>query len=742
MAKMTDDQLITLVMAAESDAVQFSGEFNRESEKALSYYLGMPFGDEEEGRSALISTDVQDVVEADMPSLVRTFLGSSNVMKFEPHTDDPEDRKEAEQKTKYVNWLIRHQEDSFSTLHGWMKNAEIQKISVVKYFIEDTLTTTEHQFENISEFELVALEESLEDEDVKKIDVVESTEPEDEGGEFDVTFKVTKGQQKLQIVGIAPENFRVSRLSTSLDDAELVGDDEIVTRGELLSQGFSRKKINELIRVGNSTSNQSSSVSSNAQSNLKDIRFADEDGDKDSSGGNEITDWASEEVRVENLYVKIDYDNDGVAERRFIRKSGSTLLSNEPFNHVPYAALSAILMPNKLIGRSRAELVLETQRAKSVMLRGAADNTYAVNNPRIGVNENVNIDDLLTVTLNGIVRTKGETNPGQSMFPVEIPFIADKALLMLNYLDQQRTNRTGALATSQGLNSDDLNQETATRFDGIESAGKEKVELVARVFAETGWRKLFEGVAWTVSRFQNTEIETMILGEALTVNPADWKFEHSVVSEVGLAISDNEESIASLTAILSDQLILKGQGSPLVDESKIFNVRERLIKATGLGQVQDFYNNPEVPTETLQAENELMRQQLEIAQQQLQASANPLAEAEAIKREGDIAIAQGKLSLEAANLESKVNKDQSDALQEQQKINLDAQNQRFNQVTQEQQTIVQMLKDQAMTLKTLQEAAQGPVIGPGTQAAVINQTREVIDTQQLDDKLDPDLPNI
>jgi len=722
MAKMTDDQLISLVNAAESDAVQFSGEFNRESEKALEYYLGLPFGDEEEGRSSLISTDVQDVVEADMPSLVRTFLGSSNVMKFEPHTDNPEDRKEAEQKTKYVNWLIRHQAESFATLHGWMKNAEIQKISVVKYFIEDTLTTTERNFENISEFELVALEESLEGEDVKKIDVVESTEPEDEGGEFDVTFKVTKGEQKLQIIGIAPESFRVSRLATSLDDAELVGDDEIVTRGELLSQGFTRKKINELLRVGSRTS--TSTTSSNAESNLKDIRFHDEDGDKDSSGGNEITDWASEEVRVENRYVKIDRDDDGVAERRFIRKSGSVLLSDEPFNHVPYAALSAILMPNKLIGRSRAELVLETQRAKSVMLRGAADNTYAVNNPRIGANENVNIDDLLTVELNGIVRTKGDSNPGESMFPVEIPFIADKALLMLNYLDQQRTNRTGALATSQGLNADDLNQETATRFNGIESAGKEKVELVARVFAETGWRKLFEGVAWTVSRFQNTEIETMILGESLTVNPSDWKFEHSVISEVGLAISDNEESISSLTSILTDQLQLQAAGSELVDNNKIYNVRERLIKATGLGQVQDFYNNPEVPEETLKAENELMTQ-----------------EAEAVKREGDIAIAQGKLALESAKLDAKTRKDQSDALQDQQRIDLDAQDQRFSQVMAQQSAIIEAIQSQAQTLKVLQEAAQGPVIGPGTQAAVINQSREVIEAQQTDNKLEPEIPN-
>lgn len=641
MAQMKDDELVSLVSTASSDAVQFSGEFNSESELALQYYLGLPFGDEEEGRSALISTDVQDVIEADMPSLVRTFLGSNNVMKFEPLTVNKEDAEEAEQKTKYINWLIRKQPDSFAILHGWMKNALIQKISVVKYFIEDTLTTTEETHENLSDFEVAAIQEDLNIEGVEKVEIVESEVLGNE--KFNVTFRITKGKQELSMSNVAPEDFRVSRFSTDLDSAELVGDDEIITRGELLSQGYDRKLIDRLNRVNNQGIERT-----NDQSNLKDIRFHDEDGATDGTEGNEITDWASEEVSVENRYIKIDFDGDGIAERRFVRISGLELLDNEPFDHTPYAALSAILMPNKLIGRSRAELVMETQRAKSVMLRGAADNTYAVNNPRIGVNENVNIDDLLTVTLNGVVRNEGIENPGNNMFPIEVPFIADKALLMLNYLDQQRANRTGALVTSQSLNADDLNQETATRFNGVEATGKEKTELISRVFSETGWKKLYEGVAWMVSRFQNTELEIMITGEELKVKPKNWKFEQHAISEVGLAISDNEDSITSLAAILTDQLQLQAMGSELVDNVKIFNTRERLTKATGIGNVADFYNNPEVPDETLKAENELLRQQVEQLSAQVQT--NPLAEAQAVEAQQKREKAQADAQIDVAKL--------------------------------------------------------------------------------------------
>ncbi len=79
-------------------------------------------------------------------------------------------------------------------------------------------------------------------------------------------------------------------------------------------------------------------------------------------------------------------------------------------------------------------------------------------------------------------------------------------------------------------------------------------------------------------------------------------------------------------------------------------------------------------------------------------------------------------------------------MQEQQKIELAKQGQRFDQVMAQQSAILEAIQSQAQALKTLQDAAQGPVIGPGTQAAVINQTREVIEAQQGDDKLDPALP--
>ena len=100
MPKMSESELLALVNEAERDAVRYSAEFMADNEKFLRYYNREPFGDEVEGQSQVVTSDVADVVESDMPSLVRIFLGSKDVMTFEPVSSSKADKLEAEEKTK------------------------------------------------------------------------------------------------------------------------------------------------------------------------------------------------------------------------------------------------------------------------------------------------------------------------------------------------------------------------------------------------------------------------------------------------------------------------------------------------------------------------------------------------------------------------------------------------------------------------------------------------------------------
>ena len=649
---MTEPELVALLSQAEDDAATYNGEFSTENTKYLAAYLGNKTGEFSAipNQSSVVSTDIADVVEADMPSLARIFLGSGDVVTFTPNTESEAEIQEAKEKTKYVNWIVRSQPESFSIIHNWLKDAEIQKNGVVKYFIEEQKDVEVVEYEGVDAEEVQAIIESLKGSKVDKVKVEVSEQEEvevmgatpNDAATFDIKFRVTTEKQKVCIINVPPELFLITRNARSLDDAELVGDRVRKTRGELLSEGFDRELIEQLSTVDEED---------NRNSNLDTIRNQDQGG---ANYDTNINNWASETVEISDLYVKIDFDGDGIAERRHVMLSGNKVLVNEYFNHVPYASLSAVLMPHKAIGRSRAEITYPYQLQKTALQRGINDNIYMVNNPRNVVHPDVDLDAMLTVRTNGIIRLEEDTQilPGNAVFPLSIPYIGQQALQVIQYVDSTRAQTTGSLMSNQGLEADKLNQETATRFNGVKDSSDAKIELIARNYGETGFRKLYEGIAWLVSRYQNTETEFRVLGKALTVNPKAWKYSHHVQSNVGLGAGDNEKSLETLQGIYGIQQSLIQQGSTLADEKDVYNTLSRIIEGAGFPRVNEFFNDPEEDTETLKAENEILNKMVVQLQEQAAAMQNPLAEAEQIKQEAFLVKAQSDAQIKVAQLQS------------------------------------------------------------------------------------------
>lgn len=650
MTKMTDSVLVNIADSAVHDSTAMSSTFQNINANLQCRYNGDPYGDELPNRSAVISNDVQDVVESDMPSMARIFLGPGQIHKFQPNRiSSEEDRKEAEDKTHYVDWQIRKQPWSFSLLHGWIKNTLIQKTGVVKYFYEETTEVETHSKHGLSLNEIQIFMDSFEGEDIKSVEVdgeLKSVGNNEQGEEtFDIEFKVEKTRSGVQIRNIPLEQSIITRNAESKDAAQVVGDWEIVTRGELIARGFKKSLVMLL---------ENAPALANPSSTLEQIRAMDQGGVVSSS---EHNDWSLEEVLIEDLYLKVDYDGDGISERRHVIKSGDIILENEVFNHVPYAYMSSIDMPHNVIGKSRAEITAPTARIKTALQRRLLDNIYAAANPDRLVSQAVNIDDLAVKRFGSIIRMKNDNIPAQGhIVELVTPYTGDKTQQVLQYFDQQRAQTTGSLQANQGLDTADIGKETATRFAGVDKALKAKVELVARVMAETGFRDLYEGVAWVDANFQDSENEIEVLGKELKVNPGDWKLKHSVVSNVGLGIGDSEETLATMSGYLQIMQQLKATGSPLVDDSKIYNALDEINKASGRNDASMFFNNPERPEQLIQAENEQLKQMIQQLQAQVQASANPLAEAETIKARQNLIEAQGKIDLELAKLDEQKRK--------------------------------------------------------------------------------------
>jgi len=634
---LKNDELIQALDEAVGDAIDFNAEFGAEYIENLDYYEGRPFGNEEDGKSSAVTTDVRDVIESDMPSLARVFLGSGDICTFHALSVKPEAVEEAKQKTQYINWLIKDQPHSYRTLLGWLKESEI-KAGVVKYFVEEEQKTRTVKYRGLSEIEAEALRESMEGENIESVEIVERIEGDD-AATFDVEFMVTQKKRNVpKFTGVKLENFLITKGAASEDDAPLVGDVMIKTRSELQAMGVSMGDIKRIPKSGCSTINSNQ---------INAIRFDDQGLPSDSP----TRQYMLENVELMDLYCLLDYKLDGNVERRRILRSriGDVIIKDEPFDHVPYAIISSILMPHKSIGKSRADLTKAKQLQKSTILRGALDNMYLSNNGMVVVNENnVNIDDFLVVQHGSIKRTSGI--PSQDVMQLTINPMLGDAFQMLQYLDLARAQSTGSLMASQGLTSDRLHTETATRFNGIDSEGQAKIELVARSIAETGFRKLYDGMLWLVEHYQDAPCEIAVLGKELRVDPATWRYSHTLKTNVGLGAGDNEQIIDSLMALYNIQTQLKASGSALTDETKLYATLSRITTGLGLPMAGEFFNDPQQPDELLKAENEILRKAVEQLQQEIAAKQNPLAESEQIKAQAKLIEAKGRAGIEAAKL--------------------------------------------------------------------------------------------
>ena len=663
MANISENELLQVVNDKQVDAINNRSRIEEQNEFLNDRYNGEYYGTEVAGRSRYVSNDVKDAVEDAHTSLVRMFLGAGPIVKFS--ANNPNDQRqvaEAMEKTQLVDWIVRGQTNSYQTQSSFLTNALKLKAGVLKYYYEETEATEDHEWEGLTaqevedQLDALGFELSDVDEDGQELDIATIlSKSKNKQGEivshtvngpdsFDIKVRVTVKRQQIKVDNVHTSSFMYSTGADCLEDADLVGDEFFKTRGELLSEGYSRELVDSL---------PSSSINGETYRTTNETLI----GNISESDFNE---WASQKVPISDLYVLVDYNNDGIAERRRIQKSGDIIIFNEPYNHVPYCSASSIIVPHEVTGEGWGEQVTDIAEVNTAITRGTLDNIYAVNNTkkifRVG-KDGVNLDEAMSQKIGGIVQARGERPLADIYQPIITEFVGDKALLIKQHMDQMKSNRIGGQLASQGLDGDTLSKETATRFTGIEKSSQAKVEKVARNIAEVGYRKLYEGIAWTLAHHEMDEIEFAVLNKALKANPSNWKYDSNLETEIGLGAGDNEQVVNNAQGMWAIHSQLKAEGSTLTDEKKGYNILAKMYRATDVKDLSLYINDPEEPAEQLRVDNEklnatAMQQQQMIEQlaeqvKQLQA----LSEVEMIKAQSKAEADNKKAALELAKLE-------------------------------------------------------------------------------------------
>ena len=607
-----------------------------ERRDALMAYNREPYGNEVEGRSTIVTGEVAEAIDGALPQLIRIFTQSDNVVRFEPKA--PGDEEAAKQATEYCNWVLMNDNPGFEVFHTWFKDALLQKNGVIKVWWNDETDVTKEKYENLSDEELTMLlsDGTMEIVSQEQVQVGEmpSMIPDPATGMpvqvmqpiFAYNVKVKKINKKgsVKVENVPPEEFLISKKTRRIADSPFVAHRKLTTRSELIAMGFKAKEIDELPAYDDLTFTPE-----------RVARFPNGEQPDDPS-----LDASMDEIETFECYIRTDYDGDGIAELRRVFYAGSTILENEEADFIPFCSVCPIPMPHKFFGHSLADRVSDIQKIKTTITRQMLDNLYLSNNARMAVVDGqVNLDDMLTVTPGGIVRVK---NP-QAITPLTVPLVANQAFPMLGYMDEVQQKRTGVTQASQGLDPNILQNATATAVAMVQNAGAAKVELIARIFAESGVKDLFKSILHLVCKYQDKERIVRMRGKFVPIDPREWSNEYDISINVGLGTGNREQQMAMTAAVLQKQeqiLAQMGMANPLVSPSQYRNTLGRFIESAGFKDTNEFFREitPEMEQQIMQPQQPAPNPAMEAIMQQAQAQ----IEIDRAKALNDIEIAKGK----------------------------------------------------------------------------------------------------
>lgn len=636
---MSDDELSSAIADAERDSLAYMGsKLSKQRRDALKYYFAEPFDASTglqpvPGRSSVVMQEVADTIDWIMPDLLKKFASGDRAVEFEANHEEGE--QAAKQATAYVNYVFFHDNKGFMILHDLFQDALIEKNGIGKVWWDDQASDEIRELNGLENDEYALL---VSDPDVEILAHTENAAAGPDGGvtsdaaaagapapaavppspagaapqgepsalqapqglppasagdpTHDVRYRVKSG--KCCVFNVAPENFLMARDATDIKTTPYCGDRQLKSLSDLIAMGYDKDQVQTLPTDDDAT--------------LDDEQQERKQGDDDSGDAPDRT-GVMRQVWFSEHYILIDYDGDGIAERRKVCTAGAahTVLkysakdgkpggpANEPWEgQPPYFSVTPKPKSHRFFGRSIADVTMDMQRISSALTRQLLDNAYLSNNPRNVVSDKVNLDDLMSVRLGAFIRLTEGAMPGEGhVQPQVTPFVAGEVIPILQHFDTVKENRTGVTKYNQGSDADSLNK-TARGITQIMSAAAQRVDLIARIFAETGVSEMFTLILQCVSKYQKKARVIKVAGSWTPIDPRGWESMFKMQINVGLGTGNKDQQLMHLQTIaeMQKEIMLGGNPGGLVSPENIFNAMRKIVENAGLKDPELYFTDP------------------------------------------------------------------------------------------------------------------------------------------------------
>ncbi|KAA3511605.1 portal protein [Agrobacterium rosae] len=575
-----DEQAIQNSIATKlKDAVNFSNSnIAAKNEQALKYYKRayLPGDDKIKGRSKWVSPEVQQRVDWSVASMIRIFDSPENVCEFLPF--GPEDEAISRQQTQIVNWTLKTKNSHLAFLQPWLQNGYICGLGIVTAeFTTETIEGLPRTFKGVPDANLVAFDQQ---EEAGQIVIESASKPYlNEAGISvrDLKIRNVRRNPVFNVLSVAPEDFIISR-DAKIDPetggiaAKLQGHRKIMSKSALLEMGYDADKVSQI------------AFASSKNDGIALERSKDLDGDQGVSG---------DDVEVFVVYCKMKIDKKA-RHYRFTLAGGiekPVLLDYEEVSKFyPYAPFVPFPQADSLFSMGIADKIGDDHILITRLNRAILDDLHAHVHPTKIVNpDSVNLDDLLNIHPGSIVRSTDPTGGISYSIP---PFSGSDAMPVIANISNGLDYSTGVGPQMSSLNASDLQNTTATAVNSRNSASQLLVEMVSRYFADTGYAYLIRIV---IDQLVQKPEEAQEFIARLTNNfvPIDeFSPELDVTTSVSFGVMSRDQSTASLSNLLMQQMQAMQAGLPIVNAQTIYNTLAKLSETTGFKNSSLFFVDP------------------------------------------------------------------------------------------------------------------------------------------------------
>lgn len=574
------------------------GDLAAERSQAIDMYLGRNTMPAPDGRSQVIDRSVYETIQWIKPSLARIFANGDDVVQLPPV--GPEDEAGAKQESQYLNFIVLQKNNWFQIFDTAASDALLTKAAYLYPYVEKRRQVEVEEYKRQTPESLALIMQD-------QPEVVSQTEYPDPDYQpqpmvaqgpmgpqpvldpatgqpvmqpppmlYDIVIRRTKVEPSYCIQVLPPERCKISQntktiqVSTSCDYFEYY---DFRSISDLRADGYD--------------------VPDDIGSDEKDDTPEDDSRNQyyETERGENKNDPSLRRVKCRYVWIRFDYDGDGIAELQFCVLVGTQVLYRAEVNRIPIAVLCPDPLPHRHIGLCPGDTVADIQSIKTDMLRQGLDNLRLANNGRtFAVPGMINLDDLLVSRPGGVVRGKQGAIFGQHIAPIPTQFMFPQAMEGLEYMDQIRENRTGTNRYFTGIDQNALNK-TATGIQQLSTMAAQRVEQIARHFAN-GIEELFSLLHEIILKSGHKKDAIKLSGQWVEIDPSTWRSRTDFRISVGYAAGNKDAQVARLMGLASMQEKAMAGGLRIVTEENAYNTAIELTKASDFSTPERFWTDP------------------------------------------------------------------------------------------------------------------------------------------------------